>query len=240
MYNCKYHYEDLGNESMSRKGIYRIVLSVLLVLVLGVATFHFYNSSNDTKVEADSKTEKSVKKNAAKVKPTKKVADTPATVHDDKDMVGLKNFKYGDPSEKKDYPNLMEHPNAWIDVDIATQRMYIKDGDTKLYSMYASTGKNDTTPRGTYHVQPERGNYFYTEPLKLGAYYWVSYLNHGEYLFHTTPTDENGKYVEAIAKTLGREPSSHGCIHLSIADCKWVYDNVPTDMKVVIHGEFKG
>jgi len=105
--------------------------------------------------------------------------------------------------------------------------------------MFSSTGKHDTTPRGTYYVQGERGDYFYTEPLKLGAYYWVSYLNHGEYLFHTTPTDENGKYVESIAKTLGRKPSSHGCIHLSVPDCKWVYDNVPTGMKVVIHGEFK-
>jgi len=223
---------------MNRKGIYRIILSVLLVVVLGFSVAHFYNSSN-VKVEADSKTNKPVKKTRKTVS-KKNTVDSPTTVHDDKNMVGLKNFKYGDSSEKKDYPNLMEHPNAWIDVDIATQRTYIMDGKTKLYSMYSSTGKNDTTPRGTYQIESERGEYFYTEPLKLGAYYWVSYLNHGEYLFHTTPTDANGKYVESIAKTLGREPSSHGCIHLSIPDCKWIYDNVPTGMKVVIHGQYKG
>lgn len=222
---------------MDHKGIYRIILAALFVVVLGVVGFNIY-SNNDDSIKADSGTAKPIRK--APAKPVKKVAATPATVHDDKDMVSLKNFKYDAPSEKKAYPNLTEHPDAWIDVDIATQRTYIKDGDTKLYSMYSSTGKHDTTPRGTYHIQNERGNYFYTEPLKLGAYYWVSYLNHGEYLFHTTPTDENGKYVTAIAKTLGREPSSHGCVHLSVADCKWVYDNVPAGMKVVIHGEYKG
>lgn len=185
-------------------------------------------TKRDLKVEA---TQKKIKKVAPK--------NTPTTVQDDKQMVGLKNFKYTDPSEKKDYPDLSKYPHAWIDVDLATQRTYIKDGTTTLYEMYSSTGRHDTTPRGTYYIQNERGEFFYTEPLKMGAYYWVSFLNHGEYLFHTTPTDVTGKYDEEIAKTLGREPSSHGCVHLSIADCKWIYDNVPTGMKVVIHGKYQ-
>jgi len=203
--------------------------------MLGFATLQVFHSTGDITVEAASKSKKkTTKKRVAK----KKAVESPKTVHDAKSMVGLKHFKYNSPSEKKAYPNLIDHPNAWIDVNIATQRMYIKDGNKKLYSMYSSTGAHDTTPRGTYYIQSERGNYFYTEPLKLGAYYWVSYLNHGEYLFHTTPTDENGKYVKSIAKTLGRKPSSHGCIHLSVADCKWVYENVPYGMKVVIHGKY--
>lgn len=219
---------------MDYKKICRIaIISLLAIIALGYGTFELVgNSAKDVKVEAKDKAEPK--------KVTKKVTNTPDTVEDDKDMVSLKKFTYNDSSEKKDYPDLNEHPDAWIDVDIATQRMYVKDGETILYEMYASTGKKDATPRGTYYVQGERGEFFYTEPLKLGAYYWVSFLNHGEYLFHTTPTDEQGNYVESIAKTLGREPSSHGCIHLSVPDCKWVYENVPYGMKVVIHGSYKG
>lgn len=219
---------------MKLQGKYKISLMVVLFLALFFVAIGHFSKQSETK--RDIKVE-------SKAKPAKKPVvkkNTPTTVTDDKAMVGLKKFNYADPSESKDYPDLAAHPNAWIDVDIATQRTYIKDGKTDLYEMYASTGKHDTTPRGTYYVQNERGNFFYTQPLKMGAYYYVSFLNHGEYLFHTTPTDVNGKYDEKIAKTLGREPSSHGCIHLSIADCKWVYDNIPSGTKVVIHGTYKG
>lgn len=222
---------------MKNKKIYRIAAIAALVVLLGFVSFHVY-TGHQARVEAVSE-QRAKKAQAKRVKQAKKVAATPKTVTDDKDMVGLKKFDYRDPSEKKGYPNLMAHPNAWVDVDIATQRVYIKDGDKKLYEMYSSTGKDDTTPRGTYYIQNERGNFFYTQPLKMGAYYYVSFLNHGEYLFHTTPTDLYGKYDKKIAKTLGREPSSHGCIHLSVADCKWFYDNAPEKMKVVIHGKYK-
>ena len=217
---------------MDYKKISGIAIIVIFIAALGYGGYQAVTSqTKDVKVEA---------KDSAKVKKApKKEVPSPENVKDDKDMVPLKDFDYNTASEKKDYPNLADHPDAFIDVDIATQRMYIKEGKTILYEMYASTGKKDATPKGTYHVQGERGEFFYTQPLKLGAYYWVSFLNHGEYLFHTTPTDEQGNYVESIAKTLGREPSSHGCIHLSVPDCKWVYENVPYGMKVVIHGDFK-
>lgn len=200
-------------------------------MLVGILIFNVMGHDDEKKVKADS----SVK--SAKVAVKKKVEKT--ATNDDKDMIDLKHFKYTDASEKKAYPDLTQHPKAWIDVDIAAQRVYIKENQNKLYTMYSSTGKDDTTPRGTYYVQHERGDFFYTEPLKMGAFYWVSFLNHGEYLFHTTPTDVTGKYDETIAKTLGQKPSSHGCIHLSTPDCKWVYDNVPENMKVVIHGKYQ-
>lgn len=212
-----------------RKIIKITIISLLVFFSLSYGAFQLISSkTKDVKVEAKDKAES--KKNISKS----------AKIKDDKDMTNLRNFTYHDSSEKKAYPDLNSYPKAWIDVDIATQRMYVKDGEKTLYEMYASTGKKDATPRGTYYVQGERGEFFYTAPLKLGAYYWVSFLNHGEYLFHTTPTDEQGNYVESIAKTLGREPSSHGCIHLSSPDCKWIYENIPYNTKVVIHGEYKG
>lgn len=218
---------------MNHKGIFQTVLMTLLVALMGLTALNIWSDNDQNTVEVEAASKKSTKKVAKKSKKT-----TKRQVADGKDMVGLKKFKYTDASEKKKYPDLNTHANVWIDVDITTQRTYIKEGNKKLYEMYASTGKHDTTPRGTYYIQNERGDFFYTAPLKMGAYYWVSFLHHGEYLFHTTPTDVNGKYDEKIAKTLGREPSSHGCVHLSIADCKWIYDNVPTGTKVVIHGKY--
>lgn len=217
---------------MNRKKIYTIVLSVFSILVLGIIVWHFTDTTKNARTDSQ-QVAKKVKKSP------KKEAPSPLNVKDAKDMVKLKDFKYNKSSEKKKYPNLYNYPKAWIDVDIATQRVYIKNGNTTLYEMYSSTGKNDATPRGTYHIQNERGKFFYTAPLKLGAYYYVSFLNHGEYLFHTTPTDVQGTYVKSIAKTLGREPSSHGCVHLSAPDCKWIFENVPSGMKVVIHGKYQ-
>lgn len=221
---------------MNRRKIYTIILSTLSVLILGIIVWHV-SSTSTKKTQAEAQ-QQVIKKKQTKKKLREK-APSPLNVKDDKHMVNLKDFKYNSASEKKKYPDLYKYPKAWIDVDITTQRVYIKDGKTNLYEMYSSTGKHDTTPRGTYHIQNERGDFFYTAPLKLGAYYYVSFLNHGEYLFHTTPTDEQGTYVKSIAKTLGREPSSHGCVHLSVPDCKWIYENVPSGMKVVIHGKYQ-
>ncbi|MCL6631933.1 MAG: L,D-transpeptidase [Alicyclobacillus herbarius] len=136
------------------------------------------------------------------------------------------------------YPHL--HPNeaVWIDVSISKQRMYIKSGQKTLYTMVISSGidgsKATYTPRGTFYVQPERGTWFYTPRFHEGAKYWVSWMNHGQYLFHSVPMDKNGHVILKDAEKLGQE-DSHGCIHLTVPDAKWVYEHIPTGTKVVIH-----
>ncbi len=143
------------------------------------------------------------------------------------------------PSEKASYPVLSKYKNVWIDVSIAKQRVYIKSGNKILYEMYCSTGIDDSTPTGTYKIQKERGTFFYNASSKEGARYWVSWKDNGVYLFHTVPTDKNGKYIVSQAKELGKKPNSHGCVHLSIPDAKWIYKNISQGTKVVVHGTFK-
>ncbi|KRL02127.1 L,D-transpeptidase [Liquorilactobacillus capillatus] len=141
------------------------------------------------------------------------------------------------PSMKKTaYPSIAKHPNLWIHVSLRKQRVYLIDKDKCLYTMYASTGKpgKTATPKGVYHIQGERGDYFYSQSEDEGAYYWVSWKNHGEFLFHSTPTDAEGKYLKSVAADLGKRPSSHGCVHLTVADAKWMYENIPYGTKVVI------
>lgn len=145
---------------------------------------------------------------------------------------------YRQPSEYFAYPNLSQLNNFWIHVRIGQNRVYLMNGNDVVYTMYCTAGYYDhgvsTTPTGTYYIQAERGNSFYNGALGEGANYWTSFLNHGEYLFHTVPTDRYGNYKPYEASQLGINQGSHGCIRLSIPDAYWIMHNVPTGTRVVI------
>ncbi len=138
-------------------------------------------------------------------------------------------------SEKKPYPKMDLKLHHWIYVSIKDQRVYIKDAKNRtLYTMLCSTGNHNGTPRGTFHVQAERGSHFYNANSKEGANYWTSWKDHGIYLFHSVPVNEKGQYLKKDAHQLGGTANSHGCIRLSIPDAKWINENVPMGTKVVI------
>lgn len=162
-------------------------------------------------------------KKAAKAKAAKAKADaTPA------------NLDWRAPSEDKPYPDAAAMPNLQIVVSLAKQRVYLKDGNRLVYTMYCSSGTDNTTPRGVFHIQAERGAYFYNAREKLGAHYYTSFLDHGVYLFHTVPTDASGHYIASEAAKLGKEPGSHGCVRLSVADAKWINEHIRVGTRVTI------
>lgn len=146
-------------------------------------------------------------------------------------------------SETRPYPNVDQLQNFWVKVSISKNRTYLMNGKKVIYTMYSSAGqyskksngkKVSDTPIGTFYVQPEHGSSFYNSELNEGANYWVSWLNHGEYLFHSVPTNSDGSYNETEAKKLGIQPASHGCVRLSVADAKWMMENLTVGTKVVI------
>lgn len=149
-------------------------------------------------------------------------------------------------SETKAYPDLSKVKHLWIKVNLKTNRTYLYDGNHVIYTMYSTggiykkdpkTGKmKSMTPTGTFYVQQERGNSFYNARLKEGANYYTSWLNHGEYLFHSVPTNADGSYNKKEAAKLGKSTGSHGCIRLSVADAKWMEENLPVGTKVEIVG----
>jgi len=137
------------------------------------------------------------------------------------------------PSEKKPYPNLKKHKKVNIRVSIAKQRVYIRSGNTVLYTMKCSTGKKGTpTPKGTFHIQ-NKGKSFFNASIGGGARYWKSFKGHGTYLFHSVPTGGHGQYLASEGRKLGHR-ASHGCIRLTVSDAIWFYNHVPTKTKVVI------
>lgn len=164
-------------------------------------------------------------------------AKNPVTSSRTTQQAEAKTINWRQPSESKAYPNLTKYPNAWLDVNTTRQRVYVKNGQQTLYTMYCSTGtgKKNGTPHGTFHIQAERGDFFYNQSSGEGARYWVSWKDHGIYLFHSVPTDQDGHYIKHEAEELGKTAASHGCVRLSVADAKWVYNHVPYGMKVVIH-----
>lgn len=149
-------------------------------------------------------------------------------------------------SETIPYPDLSKVKNFWIKVDLKKNRTYLYDGNKVIYTMYSTggvyekdprTGKmKSTTPTGTFYIQQERGDSFFNQSLKEGANYYVSWKNHGEYLFHSVPTTADGKYNEKEAAKLGKDQGSHGCIRLSIPDAQWMEHNLPVGTKVEIVG----
>lgn len=141
------------------------------------------------------------------------------------------------PSESNHpYPNVQNYPNLRIDVSVAKQRVYLKAGDKLLYTMLATTGKPGTnaTPKGDFVIQPERGLNFYNASLNEGANYWVSFKDHGVYLFHSVPVDASDHYIASKAALLGKRSDSHGCVRLSISDAKWMYEHIPVNTPVHI------
>lgn len=146
---------------------------------------------------------------------------------------------YLKPSQSKPYPDLTKYEKLSIRVVLHKNRVYLLNGNNILYTMYCSGGIKDpqtgqsTTPVGHFEIQNERGTSFYNNELKEGANYWTSFKNHGEYLFHTVPTDANGNYKLAEAKKLGKTPASHGCIRLSVPDALFI-QQVPAGTPVEI------
>lgn len=147
-------------------------------------------------------------------------------------------------SETKPYPDLANVKDFWIKVELKKNRTYLMSGNKVIYTMYSSggayhreeeTGKTVSyTPTGTFYIEAERGTSFFNNSLDEGANNWISWKDHGVYLFHSVPTDASGNYNLAEAKKLGKTPASHGCIRLSVPDSKWMSENLPTGTKVVI------
>ena len=138
------------------------------------------------------------------------------------------------PSQQVDYPDPAAHPGLSLEVSLQDQRVYVRDGSQLLYTMYASTGMDDSTPRGSFRIQSERGDHFYNPSEGMGARYYTSFLKHGVFLFHSVPTDPSGSYIKEEADLLGIRPSSHGCIRLTVPDALWIMKSVPAGTPVLI------
>lgn len=129
--------------------------------------------------------------------------------------------------------NIESNTSYFINVNLATQKTYVYKGKADSWQLIrtcpCSTGiDSEVTPSGSFATQ-EKGTWFFSEKYNQGGKYWTQIT--GDILFHSVPYARDKKTV--LDYTLD-EPSSHGCIRLSLEDAKWIYSTIPKGSKIII------
>ena len=109
-----------------------------------------------------------------------------------------------------------------IVVSIHEQHLYAYQGSKLIYSFIVSTGSNNSTVAGTYHIldkisDPYGADWNFWMPDWMGIYY-VGNLENG---FHALPLLANGQRL--WGNEIGT-PASYGCVVLGIADAQTLYN----------------
>lgn len=119
--------------------------------------------------------------------------------------------------------------------------IYTKD-ETGAYtvpykSMICSVGLNNRTPLGTYKISEKyKWRKLFGDDVDVYGYYTTRIVGH--ILFHSVPytAKSNDMLWENQYNRLG-SPASKGCIRLSVADAKWIYDNCRAGTIVEIYDD---
>jgi LysM repeat protein len=117
----------------------------------------------------------------------------------------------------------------WIDVNLSTQTLTAYQGQTPVLQRSVSTGLWGTpTVAGTFKVYAKYpsvhmiggwGAGYYNLPnVPHVMYFYKGYALHGTYWHNNFGA-----------------PMSHGCVNLSLADAKWLYNWASVGTKVVTH-----
>jgi len=123
-----------------------------------------------------------------------------------------------------------------IEVDLSEQMLYVRYGDTRVWSMQVSTGKSKTpTPTGNYSV-------LHKQELRVGrAYphyrmpYWLGWRYDG-YGIHALPYlgNDGGWFWQEALTHIGI-PVSHGCIRVLPDNARILYEFAKVGTPVEVH-----
>lgn len=112
-----------------------------------------------------------------------------------------------------------EDVDRWIRVDLSEQLVIAYEGDQPIRGFVVSTGLPGTpTVTGTFNIRVKVRSQTMSGGSALNGYYnlpnveWVQYF-YEDYGFH-------GTYWHSNFGT----PMSHGCINMTNADAKWLFD----------------
>ena len=90
-----------------------------------------------------------------------------------------------------------------------------------------------TYSRTIFKHQYKRTRPKITDPTKFYHYFYVSFFSGGDG-FHSIVWDsQTGHLLRHVVGTL--QPGTMGCIRMSLANAKWIYNTVPLHTKTVFH-----
>lgn len=117
-----------------------------------------------------------------------------------------------------------------IEVNKQMNCITVYKGSVPIKAMVCSTGSY--TPVGTFDLKSK----WRWKELIHDVYGQYSYHITGQILFHSVPYDDPNIYklLTSEYNKLGQTASA-GCIRLTTADAKWLYDNCPRGTKVKIY-----
>lgn len=126
-----------------------------------------------------------------------------------------------------------------VTVDIAHQIVMVHAKDTEgnytvpVRYMLCSTGLNDRTPKGIFHMKRYRVRFGLFQNDKTYGQYWT--LINGRIYFHSTLYAERdaNTYIGETYDLLG-QPASHGCIRVPVPDARFIYYNLAYGTEVEI------
>lgn len=116
-------------------------------------------------------------------------------------------------------------------VNKTTNCVTVYENNVPIKAMACSVGLNNATPSGTFYTKAKY------EWKSLNGGVWGQYSTRitGSYLFHSVYyTSKNKGALKTSAYNKLGTVASAGCVRLTVADAKWIYDNCPVGTKVVI------
>ena len=108
-----------------------------------------------------------------------------------------------------------------------------KDGyySEPVKAMLCSVGKDDNTPEGTFNIGPR----YYWLALEGDVYGQYSTVISGDILFHSVPYyTQDKKDLEVEEYNQLGESVSAGCVRLTVADAKWIFEHCAEGTQVNI------
>lgn len=128
-------------------------------------------------------------------------------------------------------PTLRGGPATRIEVDLDRQVLHLIEADERVITLKVSSGSgaayrtasggmaNARTPVGDFEVERRIAG---ERIAPLGVLYDPLYFHRG-FAIHGSPSVPAG-------------PASHGCVRVSRADARWLFDRVPDGIPVQLHG----
>jgi hypothetical protein len=133
--------------------------------------------------------------------------------------------------ESPEAPRVGDGPATRIDVDLTRQLLHLVEDGERIVTLHVSSGNGqpyETSSGGTAYGNTPIGSFVVERRIAgerkadLGIlydplYYYQGWAIHG-------------------SNSVPAHPASHGCIRVTRADARWLFDRVPDGTPVVLHG----